>query len=255
VLSANGGAGGAGQSGTPVDADDSAGADGSSGTVAAAGGSPEGAGGRGGDGAAAAVAAENGSDGGDNSSYGYGGGGAGAGLGRIAVRGADACAVPGVWSPRPIVECVDCGACPSGPSPDCQPFEHDARMYFRCSAPLDWAEARASCEASGLQLVRIEDQNENDALAAGTAEDTWIGASDVATEGDWRWTDGTAFWSGTSSGDAVSGRYEAWTSGALPQPDNTTPSGMTNADCALIDADGAWADRSCSAAHPYVCEQ
>jgi len=254
VLSANGGAGGAGQSGTPTDAAASAGADGSSGTGAAAGGSPEGAGGRGGDGAATAAAVEVGSEGGATSSYGYGGGGGGGGLGRIRARGADACALPGVWSPRPVVECAACGVCPSEPSSDCQPFDHDSRMYFRCSAPLAWDEAKASCEAAGLQLVRVEDQAENDALAAGTSEDTWIGASDVAIEADWRWTDGTAFWSGTEDGASVSGRYEAWASGALPQPDNTTPNGMTNADCALMDTDGAWADRSCIASHPYLCE-
>ena len=255
VLSANGGGGGAGQSSEPVDEEGSAGADGSSGSVAALGGSPEGFGGGGGDGAAGGLSPQTGGEGDVGSTYGYGGGGGGGGLGHIRARGADACTVPGVWSPRAVVECADCGACPTGPSVTCEPFEHASRMYYRCSAPLDWDDAKASCETDGLQLVRVNDQPENDALAAGTTAETWIGASDVATEDDWRWTDGTAFWSGLYDGSAVSGRYEAWASGQLPQPDNTTPSGATNADCAIIDPDGDWADRSCTALHSYLCEE
>jgi hypothetical protein len=254
VLSANAGAGGAGQSGSPTDAAGSAGADGSSGTAVAVGGSPEGSGGSGGDGAAGGASPEDGTPGGENATYGYGGGGGGGGLGHIRVRGADACTLPGVWSPRPRVECADCGACPIGPSATCHPVVHASRTYFLCPARVDWDDARASCENDGLQLARINDQAENVALSAAAAEDSWIGASDIATEGDWRWTDGTAFWSGTASGSAVSGRYEAWQNMQPAQPDNQTPNGMPNADCGIISVNDDWADRSCSVLHPYFCE-
>lgn len=256
-LNANGGGGGAGQAADPEDAAASAGADGASGIGAAAGGDPESTGGRGGNGAAAGVSAQAGDVGGASSSYGHGGGGGGGGVGRVTVRGADGCVLPGASSPAPTVECVACGACPKpqgAPSSDCAPYEHDARTYYRCSAPLDWDDAAANCRSVGLQLVRIDDQAENDAVATDTTEDTWIGASDVAVEGDWRWSDGTAFWSGAVNGVAVSGRYEAWADAQSEQPDNMTPSGAINADCAIMDSDGGWADRSCSTAHPYICE-
>jgi hypothetical protein len=152
------------------------------------------------------------------------------------------------------VECVGCSACPTGPSPDCLPFEHDSRTYYRCTEPAEWADARTTCEDAGLQLARVNDQAENDALEGVATEDTWLGANDITTEGSWRWTDGTAFWMGTTTGTPVSGRYENWSTVEAGQPDNLQYNGASNADCGIIDSSGAWADRSCTAVHAYLCE-
>jgi hypothetical protein len=247
VLAANGGGGAAGQSTMPDDPETAGGADAAPGPSAAAGGDPGAFGGEGGAGAARGVQAEAGGDGTDL--YGYGAGGGGGGLGRIVAHGAGVCTLPGISSPLADTECGDCG-CPPEPPAGCQPVVHDSRTYYRCSASLDWDAARAACEALSLHLARIDDASENDALANAVAEDTWIGASDIASEGDWRWDDGTAFWSGTSSGNAVGGLYENW---GIIQPDNSSGT-QTNTDCAAITSDGTWFDRSCADANPYLCE-
>lgn len=55
----------------------------------------------------------------------------------------------------------------------------------------------------------------------------WIGGSDEAVEGEWRWVTGpeagTMFWLGGRSGSSVGGAYENWqknATGSRTQPDN-----------------------------------
>jgi hypothetical protein len=248
VISANGGAGGAGQPSTATTG--ASGEDGRASAAAATGGVPTSAAGGGGDGAVRGTQAQGGGDGGTGSFYGYGGGGGGGGLGRVRIRGGDSCAPPGVLSPMPLVECAQCGACAVSPGADCEAFMHDARTYYRCSDALDWDVAKAVCEAVNLHLVRIDDAAENAAVAGAIADDSWTGANDLEGEGDWRWSDGTAFWSGAADGAAVGGRYSDWLVG---QPDNLYGV-IDNADCGAILTDGTWGDRSCVLSYPYVCE-
>jgi hypothetical protein len=249
VITANGGAGGAGQPSTASTS--GAGEDGQPTTVAASGGAPPSTAGGGGDGSVLVVPAEPGEGGGTGSFYGYGAGGGGGGVGRVRIRGADSCTPPGVLSPAPSVECAECGTCASAPGPDCLAFVHGGRSYYNCTAALDWDEARVVCEAANLNLVRIDDAAENAAVVNAIAEDSWIGASDVDGEDEWRWTDGTEFWSGAADGEAVGGRFSAWYD---EQPDNAYGL-LTNADCGAILLDTTWGDRSCLISHPYVCEE
>jgi len=249
VITANGGAGGAGQPSTA--ATSGAGEDGQPSIAAASGGAPPSTAGGGGNGSALGIAAEPGQGGGTGSFYGYGAGGGGGGLGRVRIRGADGCTPPGVLSPAPSVECAQCGSCAPAPGPDCQAFVHAGRTYHSCTDALDWDEARVACEAANLKLVRIDDDAENTAVANAIGEDSWIGASDVDTEDAWRWTDGTAFWSGAADGAAVGGHFSAWYDG---QPDNVYGPLIT-ADCGAILLDATWGDRACSIWHPYVCEE
>jgi hypothetical protein len=133
-----------------------------------------------------------------------------------------------------------------------------AHAYAFCSSPLDRITARADCAAKGMHLVRIDDANENAWIESnafvGVTRDTlavwrWLGATDQAVRGEWRWDDNDAlFWLGQLQGTPQNGLYNNWVSGA--------PSNQNN-DCAAMqfNAGGFWTDAPCNSAQPYVCEQ
>jgi hypothetical protein len=88
---------------------------------------------------------------------------------------------------------------------------------------------------------------ENQLLAGRAPLGAWIGANDIAVEGQWRWQHNSAqFWQGGPNGSAVGGAYRNW---SLFEPNN-----LLNEDCALTNALGAWSDDNCSALHSYLCE-
>lgn len=248
VISANGGGGGAGQPSSGSNAS-RRGSDGVAGVEIAAGGEASGSGGEGGPGAARVAEAAAGSTGGSNWPDGAGGGGGGGGVGRIRLNGGDSCAARGVFSPFASVSCPGCSPCPEYPALGCSAHARADRVYYLCEG-LSWDAARARCEAAQLALVRIDDQAENEFITGAIVESTWIGASDGTIEGEWRWTDGVAFWSGAQNGAPVSSRYSAWSS---DQPDDASLT-QSPANCALIDGSGDWYDRTCETEHAYMCE-
>ncbi len=142
---------------------------------------------------------------------------------------------------------------------DCVSVTNEDHEYAFCFAPLTQARARANCGERGMTLAVIEDQAEDSwlsstysALYEGNSARAFIGANDVATEGEWRWADGTTFWRGGATGAAVSGRYVNWEAGQPSDPGSRTAG---SEDClALVFADGTWDDSSCESELPYVCE-
>jgi hypothetical protein len=109
-----------------------------------------------------------------------------------------------------------------------------------------------------MTLVVIDDATENAWIAktlssryAGDATRAFVGANDMTTEGEWHWADGVAFWSGDASGQPLNGRYTNFSDG---EPNNESPVAGA-ADClTMYLSDGTWADLSCDAELPYVCE-
>jgi hypothetical protein len=135
---------------------------------------------------------------------------------------------------------------------DCQTGTFGGHDYVFCNVNLSWTVARDNCGSIGMFLVRVDDDAESqwvydNVYDAPPRQGVWIGASDIAVEGEWRWPDGELFWLGDSSGSAQDGRFAAWYS--------TQPSGQEPRDCAAVDGNTlGWYDLDCMTPQPYVCE-
>jgi len=128
------------------------------------------------------------------------------------------------------------------PPPDAAPIcpadwiASGASCYRVVELPGFWPAARDACTDLGGHLVIIADADENARVRAlSTLPSTWIGATDVLVEDDWRWVDGSAV------------TFQPW---APLQPDN-----FLNEDCIVQQEDGAWNDTSCERELPFVCER
>jgi len=110
---------------------------------------------------------------------------------------------------------------------------------------ISWTEARdaaAGLNYYGLQgyLATITSSVENDFIWSKIDGVGWIGASDAAVEGVWRWVTGpeagTQFWQGThgANGSPVNGRYSNWNNG---EPNNVQKAWGDDEDYAHINAD------------------
>lgn len=163
------------------------------------------------------------------------------------------------------------GACGA----QCEGFVLADRSYMFCGGVVPMEEARARCQLEGMRLVWLETPAESAALVervealgvvstAGNPELlSWIGASDAAQEGDWRWVgtpavaDGPEFWQGgppDGEGQPAPGAYVSWAA--------NEPNDGGGEDCAAISVLGGpnrqreqWDDRNClTDSYPFLCE-
>jgi hypothetical protein len=107
------------------------------------------------------------------------------------------------------------------------------RRYFVRTPTKTWQQAKADCESIDAHLVAISDLDENtnvDALLTGAQ---WLGYTDAAMEGLFRWTNSSP------------STFNRWVSG--------TPTSDLQ-DCAVLQDSGAWLDVSCDDAYAYACE-
>ncbi len=128
-------------------------------------------------------------------------------------------------------------------------FEDNGHLYKYISYNGTWNQAQTHAAgqtaygATGY-LTTISSQTENDFVAARLLNAGWMGASDSAVEGAWRWVtgpeSGTQFWSGLSGGSTVGGNYANWGTGE--------PNDSGGEDCAqfLTGGSGKWNDLPCS---------
>ncbi len=144
-------------------------------------------------------------------------------------------------------------------------FEGNGNFYEVIDGTnLNWVDAKNAAESqylAGLQgyLATITTPEENEFIASILTERAWIGASDAATEGDWRWVtgpegeanngEGTPFWLGDASGSPVNGEYNNWVvnNGMTTEPNNLMASGNPGEFYALMyptteGGDGNWND-------------
>lgn len=129
-------------------------------------------------------------------------------------------------------------------------FEGNGHLYEVVSSAGTWTAANAA--AGGLTkygsngyLATITSPEENAFVAGRLSSAGWFGASDAASEGDWKWVTGpetgTSFWSGDGSGSVVPGQYKNWATG---EPNDSG----SNEDCAqfLSGGSGEWNDLRCT---------
>ena len=94
---------------------------------------------------------------------------------------------------------------------------------FVAAGLSSWPVAKVAAEAQVFggangHLVTILSAAENDfvlGLLTGVGNSVWVGATDEAVEGEWRWVTGEQFWQGNASGAAV--LFANWAPG---QPDD-----------------------------------
>lgn len=153
-------------------------------------------------------------------------------------------------------ECDGSGVCGSSPAcaaPDtsCQLVIRAGTPYWFCANARQHADARKRCQSVGMDLAEPDTSAEDTFLAAHVSGHTYLGGSDQAVEGAWRWlTSGTSFWSGNAGGSNVNRAYANW-------EDSQPSDSLSTFDCMVKDptwAGGRWETRKCSDAFAYACE-
>ncbi|MCA9547327.1 MAG: hypothetical protein KC613_23150 [Myxococcales bacterium] len=123
--------------------------------------------------------------------------------------------------------------------------EEGVDRHVICRREVPWADAAALCAVLGTQLWVIDDEAEWASvttalqLQGGGLAAFWIGLSDAAVEGEFRWVDGRP---------AAAG-YTPWRDG---EPNDWQ--GLE--DCAEVGRAGGWQlnDSTCVLGQPFVCE-
>jgi len=164
--------------------------------------------------------------------------------------GTETCVSPGRWNgicegetlPAPYEECSnglddDCNGSTSETGDDCCFTRSDrGKTYAFCHrGRAGWGTVALRCESWGMYLVAIEDATENAFVEANALASSWIGLSDITTEGVYVWRTAGAGYTNWDTGDG--------------QPDGGPE------DCVAIShTTGFWSDEQCSTSRAFVCE-
>ena len=113
-------------------------------------------------------------------------------------------------------------------------------VYTLMHGALSWSNAYTTCQRAGLRLASVHSAAENALLVTAAAGNkVWIGGTDAASEGTWKWS---------PSGTPLS--YTNWNGGE--------PNNLGREDCLEFWAStGKWNDAPCTSAihiRKYVCQ-
>ena len=114
------------------------------------------------------------------------------------------------------------------------------KCYKTSDTYQSWNKSREFCVSHGADLVVVDSKEEMDFISRWYSGYFWLGATDAAGEGTWRWVDGTVL----SLDDA------SWSRGG--------PQGGGDKNClkkALEQNQYKWADVSCEIRYYGLCEQ
>ncbi|XP_062385106.1 asialoglycoprotein receptor 1-like [Sardina pilchardus] len=125
---------------------------------------------------------------------------------------------------------------------------HSGKCYFFSSSGKSWKQSQDHCVTLGGHLVIVNNQEEQNFLCQSAITDYyWIGMTDLESEGQWIWVDGTplnktgaVFWYKRPNGQ--------------DEPDNWKGNDPSGEHCALFFKGGDWRDNSCKSRWRFVCE-
>ncbi|MCB9989817.1 MAG: type I secretion C-terminal target domain-containing protein [Rhodospirillales bacterium] len=131
----------------------------------------------------------------------------------------------------------------------------NGNFYMQVTTNLTWNQALTNAQTTlingvGGHLAVITSAAENTFVTGLVTADSWIGGSDSAVEGEWRWVggpdDGQQFWQGLAAGTTVGGYYENWNGG---EPNNSG-----DEDALEMNNGGGWNDQGGGTAQDSVIE-
>ncbi len=161
--------------------------------------------------------------------------------------------------------CDGTGACISPHIAQCVQHAFGGRRYLICNERRDWGSAAAFCQQNGYQLLRIDNaaeqahfsrrDNQGGFVGHGPGGAFWMGGSDHAQEGIWRWIDNNDVFTFCPTHQPGSctpqhGLFTAWNRGE--------PNNRGNEDCLQMRENFGqvgWNDVQCHTKSRFVCKR
>uniref|UniRef100_A0A8C3F7E2 C-type lectin domain-containing protein n=1 Tax=Chrysemys picta bellii TaxID=8478 RepID=A0A8C3F7E2_CHRPI len=108
--------------------------------------------------------------------------------------------------------------------------------YFFSTSAKSWQDAKQFCtdHGSGLVIVNTEEEQMFLSNQITNPDVYWLGLSDSAKEGEWRWVDGSLL------------SLSFWRPG---EPNNAAE------ECGTLHSDGNWNNATCSSTEHWICER
>jgi hypothetical protein len=138
--------------------------------------------------------------------------------------------------------------CPS----DCVGHAFQGVGYMACSDGHTWDASEARCMAQGMHVVKVDTAPENAfvlSLVRTLGPWVWIGASDEAKSGTFKWIHGSTI---IVDGAPVAGVYQNFASG---QPTTLAAASCLQMNDGSVETAGAWSNTACTGGNPYICEE